>query len=73
MPTDLEKRVAALEQMVAQMQRAQVFGSETNSRAWVDDLYGKFAGDSYFQEAMKLGREYRESLRPGKRKARPKR
>ena len=35
-----------------------------------DIVWGAFAGDPMFLEAMKLGREYRESLRP---KAKPKR
>ena len=35
-----------------------------------DVVWGAFAGDPIFLEAMKLGREYRESLRP---RAKPKR
>jgi hypothetical protein len=31
---------------------------------WVDKVYGAFADDPDFLEAMRLGREYRESLRP---------
>lgn len=37
-----------------------------------DIVWGTFAGDPIYLEAMKLGREYRESLRPkakAKRKA----
>ena len=45
------------------------------SRAWVDDLYGKFAGDPLFAQAMKLGRRYRKSKlgRTVARKAKPRR
>jgi hypothetical protein len=58
----LEKRLAALEQQVARLQRE---GSGTpDPRGWVDDLYGKFAKDPIFERAMKLGRQYRKSLRP---------
>jgi hypothetical protein len=39
-----------------------------DSKAWLDDLYGKFADDPIFDQAMKLGRNYRKSLRPGARK-----
>lgn len=35
-------------------------------REWLDDVYGKFAGDSIFEEAMEIGRKYRKSLRARK-------
>lgn len=57
----LEQRVAALEQQVARLQREKK--NQPDSRAWLDDLYGKFAGDAIFERAMKLGRKYRKSLR----------
>ena len=66
----MERRVAALEQRVAGLQRRQE--SNPNGRAWLDDLYGRFAGDPVFEQAMKLGRKYRQSLRPRIRKAKPK-
>jgi hypothetical protein len=62
MSVALEKRVAALEREVARLQRQASIAPA--GRAWVDDLYGKFAGDPLFDKAMKLGRRYRESLRP---------
>jgi hypothetical protein len=37
---------------------------------WLDDIYGAFANDPDFEEAMRLGREYRESLRPKARRKR---
>ena len=40
--------------------------------SFVDSVWGVFRGDPMFLEAMKLGRQYRESLRP-KRKATPSR
>ena len=70
MPTKLEQRVTALEQQIALLQR-QAAGAA--GRAWLDDLYGKFANDPVFEHAMKLGRKYRKSLQPGARKAKPKR
>ena len=66
MPETLEKRVAALEAQVARLQRERK--SPGDGRAWVDDLYGKFANDPIFERAMKLGRDYRKSLRPRARK-----
>jgi hypothetical protein len=34
------------------------------SKKKLDEIYGAFARDPHFEEAMRLGREYRESLRP---------
>ena len=31
---------------------------------WLDEIYGAFANDLHFEEAMRFGRKYRESLRP---------
>ena len=61
MARDLEHRVALLEKQVARLSKQN--GGE-NDRAWLDDLYGQFAGDRIFEQAMKLGRKYRQSLRP---------
>jgi hypothetical protein len=71
MSATLRQRVEALEKLVASLQQQQ--GPGPAGRAWLDDLYGKFAGDPDFETAMKLGRKYRKSLRPRVRKARPKR
>jgi hypothetical protein len=43
---------------------------EGNSKSWTDEIVGAFANDPAFEEAMRLGREYRESLRPKPRKRR---
>jgi hypothetical protein len=66
MSATLKERVAALEQQVALLRRAD--RSQRNGRAWVDDLYGRFAGDPIFARAMKLGARYRRSLRPARRR-----
>jgi hypothetical protein len=31
---------------------------------WWEKIWGTFANDPYYDEAMELGRKYRESLRP---------
>jgi hypothetical protein len=59
----LERRVEALEAKVEQL-TAKVEGAENGARPWWDQMCGAFAGDAAFQEAMKLGRHYRESQRP---------
>ena len=66
-PVTLQQRVAALERQVASLQQRQKPNAPAG-REWLDDLYGAFAGDAIFQQAMKLGRSYRNSLRPRSRK-----
>jgi hypothetical protein len=62
---ELERRVAALEQAIEQMQKRSASGTR---RWWVDDA-GRFANDPVFDEIVRLGRRYRESLRTDKTKA----
>ena len=59
----IESRVAALEAEVAQL-KSQLGASSNRRGDWLDDFSGVFAGDRIYEEAMSLGREYRESLRP---------
>ena len=54
----LEERVAALEQKVAQ------FLPEEPKAPWWKKIVGVYKNDPEFTEAERLGREYRESLRP---------
>lgn len=58
---ELEKRVALLEAGLAEVKKQLPAGEKPplEEVAW-----GRFAGDPIFLEAMRLGREYRESLRP---------
>ena len=63
----IELRLAALEEKVAQLEQQATVTSETKKH-WIDDVYGAFADDPDFWEAMRLGHEYRESLRPKPRK-----
>jgi hypothetical protein len=59
----LADRVAALEAEVASL-RAKVESGKPDNGAWWKKVWGAFAGDPAFEEAMRLGREYRESQRP---------
>lgn len=63
----IELRLAALEEKVAQLEQQAAVSSEPKKH-WIDGVYGAFADDPDFWEAMRLGREYRESLRPKPRK-----
>ncbi|MGH9838874.1 MAG: hypothetical protein ACREEM_08830 [Blastocatellia bacterium] len=60
---ELELRVMALEAEMTRMKKE--LDKAAGSRGdWLDEIYGAFANDPHFEEAMRLGREYRESLRP---------
>jgi hypothetical protein len=60
---ELELRVAALETELARL-KERVEKSSGSQGDWLDDIYGVFTNDPIYEEAMRLGREYRESLRP---------
>ncbi|MDQ3010025.1 MAG: hypothetical protein M3X11_04905 [Acidobacteriota bacterium] len=60
----LELRLATLESEVAQL-REQTDLNGASSGDWVDQIYGLFADYPDFNEVVRLGRQYRESLRQG--------
>lgn len=63
MPSDsLKQRVAALEAEMAAL-RAKVDGTN-GVKPWWEQIWGAFADDPAFEQAMRLGRQYRESQRP---------
>ncbi len=62
----IEDRVLTLEVEVARL-KAKVEKS-ANSQPWWEKIAGTFAKDPIYKEAMRLGRKYRESLRPKPRK-----
>lgn len=68
----LERRVSKLEQEVLAL-RAQLTRSKAAPTPDILSLAGAFEGVPEFEEAMRLGRKYRESLRPkARRKRKPK-
>lgn len=69
---EIESRVAVLEAEVARL-KEQLDNSVPANADWLEGVYGAFADDPHFEEAMRLGREYRESLRPKPRRAPPSR
>jgi hypothetical protein len=63
----VEDRLAALEAEVAQLKLRLNGGNE--EQTW-KRVIGTFANDPAYDKAMKIGREYRESLRPKQTKKR---
>ena len=62
----LEQRLLTLEQTVQRLQ-AQIDRAASGRRWWVEAA-GRFADDPIFEEIVRLGHQYRESLRPKTRK-----
>ena len=62
MPT-VEERLASLEAEVARL-KAVKHGDENNAQPWRERIRGTFKEDSDYDEAMRLGRQWRESFRP---------
>jgi hypothetical protein len=58
----LKQRVEMLEAEVARLKAKIADGPATN-KPWWDQIWGAFAGDTAFQEAMRLGRQYRQAQR----------
>jgi len=67
----LEQRIAALEAEVARLKERSGNGQPDN-RPWPEKIFGTFANDPEYEEAMRLGREYRESTKPKARKKKKK-
>lgn len=70
---NLEARVADLEAEVARL-REKVDNKEGDEaqEPWWKQIVGLFKDDPLHEEAARLGREYRESLRPKPRKKKSK-
>ena len=68
--SQLEQRVAALEaevtKLISQMQ------AMPTSQPWWEQIAGTFQHDPMYEEAMRLGRQSRQSLRPRKHTQRQK-
>jgi hypothetical protein len=65
--TELEKtfseRIARLEEQISELRLQMRDAPPVPETAWWKRIVGVFQGDPEFEEAMRLGRAYRESLR----------
>lgn len=59
----IEERLAALEAEVAAIKK-RLETPPVEDVPWYDKIAGTFADSEAYDDAMRLGREYRESLRP---------
>ena len=62
-PAQLEKRVAALEAEVASLKGK--YEASHAAKPWWERITGTFQGDPVYEKAMQLGRQYRQSQKPG--------
>ena len=63
MPEQLtvEERLAAVEQQLIELKRR--LPSQTDGKSWVERIAGTFNEDPDFDEIVRLGREFRESVK----------
>ena len=66
--SQLEQRVTALEAEVAKLKN--LIEAMQTTQPWWEQIAGTFQHDPMYEEAMRLGRQYRQSLRPKTRERR---
>lgn len=57
----VEQRLSALEQEFAQLKQRFETDNVPPTNPWVDQVWGAFENDPLFEEAVRYGREWRES------------
>jgi hypothetical protein len=60
----VEERLTAIEKELAQLKQQLAKDKTEPAIPWWEKIFGTFADSEGYEEAMRLGREYRESLRP---------
>lgn len=58
--SEMEERLAMLENEVAHLKRKEAATPKSDKQGW-KSIVGVFADDEYFEEAVRLGAEYRAS------------
>lgn len=69
----LERRLAAVEADLAKLKSQRPGAQAVSPDHWWQKIHGTFENDEAFQEAMRLGRKWRESQRPKARRLKAKR
>ena len=62
--SSLEVRMKTVENEVAKIQTQIALKKDEVTIPWYEAIAGTFANSEGYEDAMRLGREYRESLRP---------
>jgi len=57
----IEERLTTLEQEMSRVKERLESQNARPINPWLDDVYGAFKDDPLFEEAVKYGREWRES------------
>ena len=60
----VEERLTAIEQELAQIKQQLAKDQSQAVLPWWEQIFGTFANSEAYDDAMRLGREYRASLRP---------
>ena len=60
----LEDRLTAVERELAELKHVVATNRPQGASDWWEKMFGSFTDSEGFEEAVRLGREYRESLRP---------
>jgi hypothetical protein len=60
----LEGRLTLVERELAELKHLLADNKVQSATPWWERMFGTYAESEGFEEAVRLGREYRESLRP---------
>ena len=60
----LEERVAVIETELEKLKARDSANVDDKELPWWEQIRGTFKDDPHYEEAMRLGREWRESFRP---------
>ncbi len=60
----LESWITAVEKELAELKQTVARANHVPQSPWWEKMFGSFAQSEGFEEAVRLGREYRESVRP---------
>ena len=60
----VEERLTTVEKELVQIKQQLATDKPETPLPWWEQIFGTFANSEAYDDAMRLGREYRESLRP---------